>query len=100
MAEEKILTLHPEGKQGVNISRTKYDAVRGAILTALADQGGMLAFEQLPDAVTARLPVDWEGSVGWYTTTVKLDLEARGAIERVPGQSPQLVRLPAADRQT
>lgn len=34
------------------------------------------------------------GSVGWYTTTVKLDLEARGEIARVESARPQrLVRL-------
>ncbi len=41
----------------------------------------------------ARLPGDFEGSVGWYATTVKLDLEARGLIERMPGESPQVLRL-------
>jgi hypothetical protein len=29
------------------------------------------------------------GSVSWYTTTVKLDLEARGGIARVKGAKPQ-----------
>lgn len=32
------------------------------------------------------------GSVSWYTTTVKLDLEARGELERVPGSRPQRLR--------
>jgi Family of unknown function (DUF6958) len=32
------------------------------------------------------------GSVGWYTTSVNLDLEARGLIERVPGAQPQRLR--------
>ena len=31
-------------------------------------------------------------SVGWYATTVKLDLEARGLIERVPDARPQRLR--------
>ena len=33
--EEKILTRHPAGKQGVNISRPKYHTVREAIIEAL-----------------------------------------------------------------
>jgi hypothetical protein len=33
------------------------------------------------------------GSIGWYTTTVKLDREVKGIIARVPGSKPQkLVR--------
>lgn len=88
---EKILTLHPEGKQGVNIDRAKYDAVRGALIAVLAENG-TTPFSELSGRIAARLP-DFDGSVGWYTTTVKLDLEARGEIERVPGKSPQQVRL-------
>ena len=30
---------------------------------------------------------------GWYLTTVKLDLEARNIIERIPNKSPQQLRL-------
>lgn len=89
---ERIMTLHPDGKQGVNIDRAKYEAVRQAILDSLAEQGE-LPFGQLDAAVAARLSEPFDGSVGWYTTTVKLDLEARGEIERVPGRSPQVVRL-------
>jgi hypothetical protein len=36
---------------------------------------------------------NFEGSVMWYVTTVKLDLEARGNIKRVPNSRPQLVKL-------
>ena len=32
---ERIKTLHPEGKQGVNIDKAKYDAVAAAILAAI-----------------------------------------------------------------
>ena len=37
MTEEKIMTLHPEGKQGVNISKAKYDQIKGASPDALPD---------------------------------------------------------------
>lgn len=89
---EKIMTLHPDGKQGVNIDRAKYDVIRRAILDSLAEQGE-IPFSQLNAAVAARLSAPFEGSIGWYTISVKLDLEARGEIERVPGRSPQVVRL-------
>lgn len=91
---ERIKTLHPDGKQGVNIDKAKYDAVAAAILSSI-QAAGVLPFGDLAAAVTSRLPADFEGSIGWYTTTVKLDLEARGLIERVPGATPQQVRLSA-----
>ena len=86
------MTLHPAGKQGVNIDRAKYAVIRQAILDSIASQGEA-PFIGLDEAVAARLSVPFDGSIGWYTTTVKLDLEARGEIERVPGKSPQMLRL-------
>ena len=47
----------------------------------------------LARAVEKDLRGTFEGSVTWYVTTVKLDLEARGTLKRVPNSRPQLVRL-------
>ena len=88
---ERIQTLHPEGKQGVNISKIKYEAVKTAVLTALAEHRE-LTFKELNTEVGRQLEGNFEGSIGWYYTTVKLDLEARGLIERF-GKSPQRLRL-------
>ena len=88
---ERILTLHPTGKKGVNISKEKYDVVKAAIIKALQTQGEM-TFYGLNDEVGHQLEGKFEGSIGWYYTTVKLDLEARGIIKRF-GKSPQTIRL-------
>jgi hypothetical protein len=88
---DKIMTVHPQGKQGVNIDRDKYDTVRAAILDILAQRGEM-TFRELDAAVDERLAGKFDGAVGWYFTTVKLDMEARGEIERLPGSQPQLLR--------
>jgi hypothetical protein len=90
---EKIMTLHPEGKAGVNIDKAKYDTIRTAILASIADNGGEIAFKDLATTVTDHLAAPFDGSIGWYATTVKLDLESRGEIERVPGINPQRIRL-------
>jgi hypothetical protein len=91
--EEKIQTRNPlPGKKGVNISRDKYDTIRSAIYDIL-DEKEEMTFMGLADAVEERLRGRFEGSVGWYYTTVKLDLEARGEIVRVPGSRPQRIRL-------
>ena len=93
MEEEKILTLHPEeGKQGVNISRAKYEMIRQAILNAIRSQGS-ITFQGLVSLIDYNLRNRFEGSIPWYVTTVKLDLEARGEIERAPGPGEQNLRL-------
>ena len=90
--EDKILTLHPEGKKGVNISRAKYDMIRQAILNAIRSQG-TITFKGLVSLIDYNLRNRFEGSIPWYVTTVKLDMEARGEIERIPGQGDQKLRL-------
>ena len=87
-----IRTLHPEKKQGVNISKEKYEIIRDAILSALHRQKE-ISFMNLSRAVEKEMNGNFEGSVTWYVTTVKLDLEARGLIKRVPNSRPQLLRL-------
>lgn len=90
--KDTIRTLHPEKKQGVNISREKYELIRKSILCVLQAQREM-TFMNLSRAVEKEVNGNFEGSVTWYVTTVKLDMEARGEIKRVPSSRPQLVRL-------
>jgi hypothetical protein len=68
--------------------------VQQTILDLLRAQGEM-TFAQLTDAAVESLAGKFDGSVSWYVTTVKLDLEARNVIQRVPGTSPQRLRLVA-----
>ncbi len=89
---ERILTRHLQGKQGVNISKQQYHVMKNAILESLEGRGE-IALQTLHDEVKRKLARRFEGSISWYFTTVKLDLEAREIIERVPGKRPQHVRL-------
>lgn len=90
--KDQIRTLHPEKKQGVNISKEKYEIIRKAILSTLRAQKEM-TFMKLTHAVEKEVDGKFNGSVSWYVTTVKLDLEARGEVKRVPHSRPQLVKL-------
>lgn len=90
--KDMIRTLHPEKKQGVNISREKYEIIRKAILSTLHTQKEM-TFMNLSRAVEKQVNGNFDGSVMWYVTTVKLDLEARGILKRVTNSRPQLVKL-------
>lgn len=97
MSEERVQTLHPDpDKQGLSVVKWKYEAVRQLILDAVPADGEGIAFSQLPTVVREGLEpqlLQDLGSVNWYTTSVKLDLEARGEIRRLPGRGRQrLVR--------
>ena len=89
---DMIRTLHPEKKQGVNISKEKYEIICKAILSTLQAHKE-ITFMNLSRAVEKEVNGNFEGSVTWYVTTVKLDLEARGKVKRVPNSRPQLVKL-------
>ena len=90
--EEKILTLHPEGKAGVNISRSKYDQVR-RFITEQLKQNGLMTYKDLSYTASILLSPEFDGSVSWYLVTVKLDLEARGILERVNSKNGHIIKL-------
>ena len=92
MEEEKILTLHPEGKKGMNILKRRYDVIKDCVLTALREKGD-LTYTQISEEVSSRVGVEFDGNIGWYTETLKLDLEARGFIIRIKGTKPELLTL-------
>ena len=91
--EDRILTQHPQKKQGVNIRRDKYERMRRAIESVLENEGPQ-TFKTLNQAIHQELEGSFDGSISWYYTTVKLDLEAREVIicERKAGK-PQMIRL-------
>jgi hypothetical protein len=93
---EKVQTRHPEpGKSGPRLDREKYEHYRKAILAAIPATSEGIPFRDLPGLVRENLPLelrDRVGSIPWHTVTIKLDLEAKGEIERVPGANPQRIR--------
>ncbi len=90
MSKEKILTKHPLGKSGKNISRQNYTTLKQAILLAL--RGKELTHTELLNKVNQSLKGKFSGNVNWYAETVKLDLEARNIVERTSSK-PQKYRL-------
>lgn len=81
MTEEQIQTLHPQaGKKNKRISLKKYETIKGQLLKILTKRE--LTHTELMEELYSRVKNTFEGSVQWYGETVKLDLEARGIIER------------------
>jgi hypothetical protein len=93
VSDELFLTIHPEPvKQGVRIDQVKYKAVHAAIFDNLR-QFGPMTFTQLGALVEEQLHTTFTGSIMWYYTTVKLDMDARGEVRRVPNSRPQLIEV-------
>jgi hypothetical protein len=87
------MTLHPQGKKGVNILQRRYDQIKDFIMKTV-EKDGPITFEELSDRAVDELTPVFDGKVLWYVVSVKLDLEARGLIERVPKTSPHQLRVP------
>ncbi len=80
MTEEKILTKHPQGKSGKNISKQNYEILKKEIFSTLRNKG--LTHAELLKELNNKLKGKFDGNISWYGETVKLDLEARKIIER------------------
>jgi len=89
----RIQTLQPDpAKKGARIDRARYDQMAATILACLK-ASGEATFNELRALVEDVLAGNFEESLGWYYTSLKLDLEARGALQRIPGSRPQHLRL-------
>ena len=86
---EPVKTRHPSGKSNNPVSRQRYDLFKSAILDVL--RRGEVTYTELVDAVTKHLAGKFDGNISWHVMVVKLDLEARGTIQRT-GSKPERYR--------
>ena len=95
--EERVVCETPTpGKKPTRIHKWKYDLLRRIILEIVAEGTDGVEFRNLPGLIEGRLSPEQRenlGSVSWYTISVKLDMEVKGEIERVPRAKPQKLRL-------
>jgi len=93
MAEaRKVCHTPTSGKQPTSIPVWKYDAIRAAVLKIVPAEAPGIVAKDLPQLVAALLTDDVRtklGSITWHTTTVKLNMEVEGELERVPRVKPQ-----------
>ena len=90
-SNERILTLHPEGKTGKNILRSKYE-ITGECLMGIFADFPEISHKELTSLSKERLSDKLEGNTSWYMETVLLDLMARGIIQKI-GDKPVRLRI-------
>jgi hypothetical protein len=88
-AEERILTIHPDGKAGKNILRHKYEITRECLLGIFAEYPE-ISHKDLTRLSKERLHGKFEGNAGWYMETVLLDLIVRGVVQKIEGKPARL----------
>ena len=90
---EKVICENPDrGKSPTRIDAWKYQLISRAIMKSVPNKGDGVLFKDLTGKVKRMLTAEQQrkiGSIMWYTVTVKLDLEAKGHIVRVPKSKPQ-----------
>lgn len=88
----------PGGLDGWTIQLEQWELLRSHILEtidALADADGTVSLQAVVETAQTRLathPLFPGGRLTNYVRFVKVDLEARGEVERVPASSPQRIR--------
>ena len=95
MEEQKIQLKHPQGKKAVSINKGKYDLLTKEMIQHLTEKKDG-TFSELLKSIFQSLKdkkIIFDGSLNWYLEWVKLDLEARQIITRVPKTSPQKYAL-------
>ncbi len=78
------------------LDRTKYMAMRAALLANLPDKAPGMTVAQAQEALLPHLSeTDFpeRQKAGWWMKAVQLDLEAKGIIKRAPKRPVQLYRV-------
>ena len=91
MKPEQLQTLHPiAGKTNKKIALDKYQTIREQLIAIL--KKNQPTHTEMMELLYQRVKDSFVGGVQWYGETVKLDLEARGIIERFDAK-PERYRL-------
>jgi hypothetical protein len=100
VAPETFQALHPDpAKQGPRLRRDHYEVYRTAVLAAVPATPDGVALKGLDERVAEHVPAETLAATkcGWWTMAVKLDLEARGLIQRIGKPGAQRLRRVEAD---
>ncbi len=87
-------TPTPDKKGVTRIPKWKFDCIRQAIIDIVSQNP--IYFAELTAAVQERLEsheLKDMGSLGWHVVSVKLEMEVRGEIQRLPTKGKQVLGL-------
>lgn len=91
--QDKVICRTPTpNKKPTRIDKWKFDLIHNAILEILPSEGNGILFKDLPNLVKEKISIDKLeklGSLKWYVVSIKLEMEVRKEIYRVPKSSPQ-----------
>ncbi len=90
-----VTTIHPfEGQTGHTVPKAKYTQIQRAIVAVLTSNKEV-CFVKLIEDVRAILVDNFDGSISWHVSAVKLDLEAKEKIVCVRAGDGQHISLNA-----
>lgn len=89
--QEVIFTMHPR-EHGVNILKHRYSLIKKFILTILEEEGPS-SYKYLNYRISDKLFGLFEGEVSRYVDLIRIDLEERRIIERVPNSRIHKIRI-------
>ena len=93
--DQKVKLKHPQGKKPISMSREKYDLLKPMVLKYLLAKR-KATFGEISVAIGKDFKtngIKFQGSIPWHLEWVKLDLEARKIIKRVPNTTPQVYMI-------
>ena len=89
--DQKVQLKHPQGKKPISMSKDKYVLLKSVMLKYLRAKR-TATFTEISAAIAKDFRTKgttFKGSLPWHLEWVKLDLEARKIIKRVPKTAPQ-----------
>ena len=97
MSDDKIEVENPKTPgRTERLDRTKYEAMRAALLPVLPDAPPGIKVAEAKEALLPNLDQDLfpgGAKAGWWLKAVQLDLEAKGLIARADGSPVRLYRV-------
>ena len=94
-SSSKVEILNPNTGRAIKIDQSIYDLFSKAIYHTLSGKKN-LTYTEIVDGVTdcfKKQKTKFDGSIGWYTVSVKHDMHARGVIEVFTEKGKKLHRL-------